>query len=450
MVNSSTEYRSREIEKYAATLLVVALLAYASFLLVQSWREAEAAQASQAATIAALSGNALDVYFSQLHIGMQSLGADLAGTRSKPDLDRTFTQVQRFQSLHRELGNVMLIRGDGQVLLTGTTPNRPDLPTLAGDPAFEQIRGGLQQGPSFALGRPVLGTIDKSWVIPARYAVADPAGKLAYIISANLPVDMLQRYWIGSTGSGISAQGLLRDDGYLLSRYPLPDVASLDQMYSQPDAGAVAGYLRANSRLQHYPLTLFVEMPIAEIRAAWWRNMHAPYFLMALLLACTFAYYSLKLRRRRAWSEAQRRAELQRRYEEALHERSRNEIFMFASDTLQFSYANDAALDNLGCSLEQLLSKNILSLQPELAIENLGALIEPLRRGEQEAVKYQTVQLRADGSRYPVEVSLQLIAAEDGGEIFLAIVNDISALKQAEENIRKFNAPAERRAARGS
>jgi hypothetical protein len=41
-------------------------------------------------------------------------------------------------------------------------------------------------------------------------------------------------------------------------------------------------------------------------------------------------------------------------------------------------------------------------------------------------------------------VNLQLIKAEDGVERFLALVQDISALKQAEENLNKFNAPVER------
>jgi PAS domain S-box-containing protein len=72
-------------------------------------------------------------------------------------------------------------------------------------------------------------------------------------------------------------------------------------------------------------------------------------------------------------------------------------------------------------------------------------MIEPLRRGEQESIKYQTVQARENGSTYPVEVNLQLLTSDDDGEGFLAIINDITALRQAKENIRKFNAPVERR-----
>ena len=354
------------------------------------------------ATIAALSANSIDIYFAQLQIGMRDLGDEMPVTHRKADLDRAYTAVSRFQGLHAELSNVMLIRSDGQILLVGTNPDRSDLPTLANEPAFRQIRDELQQGSSFVVGRPVTGNIDKSWVISARYAVTDPAGKLAYIISANLPVDMMQRYWIDSITPRISALGLVRDDGYLVSRYPEPDAASLDKIYGKPVEGAMADYLRANNhpeqgqieirnsdgkttgllvmrRLQHYPLTLFVEMPVTEIRAAWWHDMHAPYFLMALLLACTFAFYSLRFQRR-AWSVEKRREELRHHYEHALRERSPNEIFMVDADTLQITYANDYARENLGYTLEQLQKKTLLSLHPESGIEFFGAKLEQLRQ----------------------------------------------------------------------
>ncbi|HEU0187422.1 MAG TPA: PAS domain S-box protein [Gallionellaceae bacterium] len=470
MKNTASEQRPKRMVKYSAALLALVLLAYAAFLGTQAWRETQSAQAGQLATIAALSANSIDIYLAQLQIGMQNLGADVAATRNKPDLDRAYAQVQRFQALHTELGNVMLLRGDGQILLTGTTPHRADLPTLAGEPAFRQTLSELQAAPHFAIGQPVAGHIDRNWVVSARYGVTDQAGKLAYIISANLPANMLQRFRMDSTTPAISALGLLRDDGYLVARHPEPDAASLDALYGKPVEGALAEQLRAVGlpqqgpiemrgrdgrttgllalrRLQHYPLTLFVEMPMSEVRAAWWHNMHAAYFLMALLLACTFALYSLK-RRRRVWTAEQRREALRRNYEEALLAGSPNEILMFDTNTYQISYANDAALKNLGYTLAQLQQKNMLALQAEPGIEAFQEKIGPLLSGEHEVVNYEAVQVRANGSTYPVEVNLELITAEDGRERYLAIINDLTALKQAEANIRKFNAPIDRRAAR--
>jgi len=461
----------RRVLRYFATLLASALLAYATFLVSQSWRAAKSDQSIQLATIADLSEIALDTYLSQLEIGMRNLGADLGNTQSKIDLDRAYTLINRFQTLHTELGNVMLIRADGQILLTGLTPNNGNLPTLSKDPTFLKFRTELQQSRSFVIGQPVSGYAVNSWVSSARYAVTDRAGKLRYILSANLPANLLQRFWSDSSSPKITSLGLVRDDGYLVSRYPEPDDAARDDMYGKPTMDAMFEYLRANDypkrgqvympgsngkakylravrRLQHHPVTLFVEMPMSEIKAAWWDDMHAPYFVMALLLASTFAIYSLSLRRRKAWSAAERREALRRDYEEALHERSPNEIFMLDSGTLQFTYANDYALEKLGYSLDQLQQKNILSLHQEMSVESFGAMIEPLRRGDQEAIRYQTTQTRADGSGYPVEVSLQLMTSDDGNEEFMAIINDITELRQARENLRAFNAPVERRAAK--
>ena len=234
MADTSKELHPGRILKYSATLLVVVLLAYAAFLVSQSWREAKSEQADRVGTIAALSENSIDLYFTQLRIGMQNLGADLDVTHSNPDLKRAFALVSRFQTLHTELDNVMLIRADGRILLTGAMPNSPDLPTLANTAVFKKILDELQQGSPFVISQPMTGHIDKSWIVSARYAVTDKAGKVTYIISANLPVDMMQRNWIDSITPTITALGLVRNDGYLVSRYPEPDTAGLDKLYEKP------------------------------------------------------------------------------------------------------------------------------------------------------------------------------------------------------------------------
>lgn len=471
MTNTSSEHRPRKLLKFSAILLVAAQLAYAAYLASASWHEVKTEQAARLATFADLDANALDLYFTQLEIGMHNLGAELTDTHKQLDPGRAYQLVHRFQELHTELGNVILMRGDGRIVLTGNSPNNPDMPTLAGDPVFMQFRSELQQGENFVIGRPVKGHIDSRWVVAARYAVTDRAGKIIYIISANLPADLLQSYWADSVSPKISALGVIRDDGYMISRYPEPDAAGLDDLYGNPVAGTMTAYLRANNypqqgqiempgsdgsaadlrelrRLRHFPVTLWVDVPMSEIKAAWWDRMRDTSFLLALMLAGIVIFYGMSFRRRHAWSTAQRREELRHKYEQALNERSPNEIFMFDPETLQISYANDYALNNTGYTLAQLQQKDMFFLHPEMGIESFGTIVEPLRRGGQESVKYQTVQSRSDGSTYPVEVNLQLIKSDENGEGFMAIINDISAFRQAEENIRKFNAPVERRAGR--
>lgn len=172
----------------------------------------------------------------------------------------------------------------------------------------------------------------------------------------------------------ISVLGLVRDDGYLISCYPQPDAASLDELYGKPVGDAMMAYLHTNKFpqqgqvqipdgdgktkdfrelrcLRHYPVTLFADVPMTEINAAWWDRMRDTYFLLALMLAGIVVFYSMSFRRRYAWSTAQRRGELRHKYEQVLNERSPNEIFMFDTETLQISYANEYALNNTGYKL---------------------------------------------------------------------------------------------------
>jgi PAS domain S-box-containing protein len=176
----------------------------------------------------------------------------------------------------------------------------------------------------------------------------------------------------------------------------------------------------------------------------WWGKVQVPYFLIALMLAGIATVQNWSFRRHKVWSQEQRREALRHNYEHALLVHSSNEIYMFEADTLLFTYANEFALNNLGYSLAELRQRTFLSLHPEMNAETFARLITPLHRGEQESVRYRTVQARADGSTYPVEINLQLFTS-DVHSGCLAIINDITALRQAEENVSKFSAPMERR-----
>ena len=116
-------------------------------------------------------------------------------------------------------------------------------------------------------------------------------------------------------------------------------------------------------------------------------------------------------------------------------EASLNEIYIFDPDTLRFRYVNKAALENLGYSAEAMHALTPLNLKPELDADAFRELIAPLLSGKQEQTVFQTVHRRADASLYPVEVHLQL-AGQKTQRVFLAVIFDITARKQAEEALR--------------
>jgi PAS domain S-box-containing protein len=121
---------------------------------------------------------------------------------------------------------------------------------------------------------------------------------------------------------------------------------------------------------------------------------------------------------------------------------SRNEIYLFDAESLQFRFANEGALKNLGYPLEELLRMTSVAIKPEFTEQSFRQFIQPLLEGERETLRFETVHRRADGSEYPVAVQLQLLQYE-GERIFLAVIEDITERKRAEQALRENEARLE-------
>ena len=106
-----------------------------------------------------------------------------------------------------------------------------------------------------------------------------------------------------------------------------------------------------------------------------------------------------------------------------------NEIYTFDADTLLFTDVSDGAKRNLGYSMRELEKLTPVDVKPEFNMSQFAALLQPLRMGEESQITFETVHQRKDGSRYPVEVRLQLSSTETPPS-FIAIVQDISERKQ--------------------
>ncbi|MBN1956803.1 MAG: PAS domain S-box protein [Desulfuromonadales bacterium] len=122
-------------------------------------------------------------------------------------------------------------------------------------------------------------------------------------------------------------------------------------------------------------------------------------------------------------------------------DQSFNEIYTFDCETLRFINVNAGARLNLGYSLTELRSMTPLDIKPEYTRENFTALVAPLRNGSQKKIIFTTHHRRKDGSCYPTEIQLQMIAGDN--PVFLANVLDISerivgeaALRQSEQKFR--------------
>ncbi|HHV95050.1 MAG TPA: EAL domain-containing protein [Clostridiaceae bacterium] len=110
------------------------------------------------------------------------------------------------------------------------------------------------------------------------------------------------------------------------------------------------------------------------------------------------------------------------------------DIILFISPDGYILEANKAAIDAYGYSRDELLSLKIFDLHNE----NNSLVIEQyLNESNHSGITYETVNLRRDGSTFPVEVSSQSVIIGDQ-QILVQIIRDITDRKRVEENLRYF------------
>jgi len=109
-----------------------------------------------------------------------------------------------------------------------------------------------------------------------------------------------------------------------------------------------------------------------------------------------------------------------------------NEIYIFEVQTFKYIQVNRGGCENLGYLKEELLQLTPFDIFSKFNPERFEKLIKPLRQGLAPRIVFEAEQRRKDGSSYPVEVRLQLTSIDDSS-LFLAIVQDITERKKAEQ-----------------
>ena len=121
---------------------------------------------------------------------------------------------------------------------------------------------------------------------------------------------------------------------------------------------------------------------------------------------------------------------------------STNEIYVFDERSMKFLQANRGACENLGYTADEIMRMTPLDIKPEFEAENFEEILAPLRSGEQDSIRFETIHRRKNGSYYDVAINLQLMRNETP-PVFAAIVQDITKRKQAEFSLRVAKEEAE-------
>ena len=322
----STRFLNRLI-----TLLTALLLVYASLFSWQSWRDEKASKLQDIENLLDLEVKAIDSYFTRIEDDLRGLGQeliDVTGITSPPAdpafFDTAFVLIRRFTKLHSGLFNVNLLREDGQILLSGKMPYSPTLPTVANEPTWIRFREEPRPDRHMTIGRATKTFFYDEWIIPFRFEVKNSGGNTLFILSDNIPIDLLQNFWKDAPFTRKASLGLVRDDGFQVSRYPFPAKIELKDVYGKPGSGALVTYLKqkqfpdrgytegpssldginylhAFKRLEHFPITLFIDVPLSDIRAGWLNRIKVPYILLLILFAGGIIVYNRTYHQQMVW-----------------------------------------------------------------------------------------------------------------------------------------------------
>ncbi len=308
---------------------MAALLATVGIALAwQSWRAEKDHELLYLSAIVEITGNSLDAYFESHSRTLRKLSADLAASGAPPGGEATRALLRRAKDANPDLLHVHVSSPQGQVLATEDGGVNDERPFVGDIPSFQLAATNLAKRPGLDteldIGRAILTRPEGEWSLPLRMAVPNASGGLKYIISAIVPLSRQQNFWRDVPLPPKSALGLLRDDGYMVSRYPAPQAMDYGEAYGKPRDGKLVDYLRENEfprrgvtegfnsvakadylfafhRLTHYPLTVFVSTPIANIRAKWWQQAHFSLVLAGFLGIGGYLVYRWASRRQLAW-----------------------------------------------------------------------------------------------------------------------------------------------------
>ncbi|MCF3650967.1 PAS domain S-box protein [Synoicihabitans lomoniglobus] len=105
----------------------------------------------------------------------------------------------------------------------------------------------------------------------------------------------------------------------------------------------------------------------------------------------------------------------------------------FGTGSINFSYVNQGAEQQLGYSRDELLEMSPLNINQGISESGLWELYKTFQRGELEILNFTASHRHEDGHEIPVEVNLQMVNLEDGQTRFIAISRDVTERHQVEQ-----------------
>ena len=415
----------------------------------RSWEVEKEHEQFYLASLAKITANSLDEYFARYERVLVELAEKLATRDASADPAGVQQLLQEVVRANPDLRRIGLTLPDSRLLMTDDIPLGAPLPAASNSPSYRVAVEELARGQTLSIGWTAKSIVDGSWVIPLRVGVRRADGSLAYVIAGILPVSVQQRFWSGLALPTASSIGLLRDDMYLVSRYPAPTTMSYEEAYGKPRDGDLARHLRENNfpqagmiegynsvakanylwafqRLARYPVTVFVSTPVTHARQKWLGQIQLALGLAVLLLCGGYGVYRWSLGRQLAWARERAQREEQIRFL-ALH------------DALTGLPNRVCARDRLGQALAHAHRAGGRVALLFLDLDNFKGINDGLGHNVGDAL------LKAVASRIRAGLRETDTLSRQGGDEFLIVLPDLgegeSVAQVAEDILKRLGEP---------
>ena len=453
-------YVPRWLRRLWLGFMAVVLVAGA-WLAWSDWQQARARETGNLRTLAAAVAEGTRVMLDGTRISLVLLGRqrELGHPDTSPGAEKA---LQDYLTLQPDLAAVGTRMPDGRVLAAGVRQRfLADLLSTLDDPA-NGPRLGLNavqrstltqclHSPEFCLGPPVrdvlAGSGHGAWMIPLFQPIPGAGGSRSVV--ALLPlVDGRLPSWRGLSLPSHGSIFLLRDDGFLESRFPPPTRSS----YAVRQNGVAARVLLTHPGLQSgvyyglatavnqrrlgavqriagYPLVAGVSIPRSALWADWWGSVEEPAAgAFGLLLLSTFGYGYL----RRVGRE--REGERQRAEQTLWEEKERAEVTLHSigdavitTDTEgRVTDMNIVAEALLGHARTEVLGRPLEAVFRIVREDSHAPLANPVRRvleeGNMVGLANHTVLITKDGRERAIEDSAAPIRDRQGALLGAVLV----------------------------
>lgn len=408
---------------------------------------------------------------------LRGLGHELVRLGSLDDPEQGRELIERMRLIDPGMAGFGLARADGQlVLVSGIGAGKP-LPSLAQRPEARDSFAEALESTNLRTGRPYYFESLGRWVVPIRVAIRDTSGPILAVMTAGYTIDGATTAWTDLTLPPKVSVGLMRDDGYMLYKQPLPllpRAEALEAVYGKeqkrntlqsaadlgPDSDFAAlslpepagpSYI-AYAHIPEYGLHAGAYIQNSAVIQGWLRRLLAPTALLLLFLVGGVLAY-----RRANEQQASSDAEIRQltAWQQAMLDGAEYSIISTDINGIIVSF-NTAAQRMLGYRPHELVGRHTPEIihdrqeVVERAAELNHELGRPIAPGfEAFVAKARTgltderewTYIRKDGSRIPVLLSVTAMTAPDGEIIgFLGISDDLSEQKAIRADLRDSEA----------